>query len=234
MVSTVSFIVWSLSIITLKSFTSSFTLPLLYLYLSKIDYVSFDVVRGVLIWAFCYSINACLLVHVFGGCEKMKILTLKDLADPSRLLFEYCRFIAFFVPLGLLTDLAFSPLHRFVHNSPRIYKSLHQRHHSFKKNLKSPVIYHAESFDDVLIAACPIVGFFATMLLFGAIGAWLPASLWAGEGVVDNGIWCNTAPERPARVRNNAFSILDVPFALIRRSLFHRISRIFSSFSELM
>ena len=181
---------YGLSIITLKSFTASFTLALLDFYFSKVERVGFDVIPGTFIWALCYSISVWLLVNVYGGSEKMRIFQLSDLATLDRLIFEYGRFIAFFVPLGFFTDLAFSPLHRFVHSSRWMYKTLHARHHSFRADLTSLVIYHAEALDDLLMAACPIVGFAATMAFFGVISSWLPASLWAGEGIISNAIWC--------------------------------------------
>jgi hypothetical protein len=178
-----------LAVITFKSFTASFTLALLDYHFSHVDYVSFGVIPGAIIWSICYSVNTWLLVNVFGGINRMEILKIFDFADASRILFEFGRFVVFFVPLGFFTDLAFSPLHRFVHSSLWIYKKLHARHHSFRAQLTSLVIYHAEALDDLLMAACPIVGFAATMLFFRGFGQIFPALMPSGDFTISNAIW---------------------------------------------
>ncbi len=111
----------------------------------------------------------------------MKLITLSNLINPATLLTEYGRFLGYLLLTGLLTDLVFSPMHRFTHASRWIYDRLHARHHSFRSRLTSLVLFHGDELDDLLMAACPIAGFAGSMAVLGALNASLPAA-WQSTG----------------------------------------------------
>jgi hypothetical protein len=170
-----------LVIITAKATASSFALALLDFYFSSVEKISRRCILGALTWSSTACASMWLLANKFGGCEQMKLITLSDLVNPATLFSEYGRFLGYLLLTGLLTDLVFSPMHRFTHSIRWIYDRLHARHHSFRSRLTSLVLFHGDELDDLLMAACPIAGFAGSMAALAALNASLPAS-WQSTG----------------------------------------------------
>ena len=184
-----------LVLVTTKANASSFTLALLDFYFSSVDKISFRTVVGALTWNATACTSMWLLATVFGGCEQMSIVNLQDLKSPKRLLLEYGRFVMLLLFSGLLTDLVFSPIHRLMHASRRLYARHHARHHEYRARLTSLVLFHGEELDDLLMAACPIVGFAGTMAAWSAARALLPAAWWIDGAHISSLTW--RAPPPP-------------------------------------
>jgi hypothetical protein len=170
-----------LVIITAKATTSSFALALLDFYFSSVEKISRLCILGALTWNLTACVSMWLLANAFGGSEQMKIIKLSDLTNPATLLSEYGRFLGYLLLTGFLTDLVFSPMHRFTHSSRWLYTRLHANHHSFRSRLTSLVLFHGDEVDNILMAACPIAGFAGAMAVLAALNASLPAS-WQSTG----------------------------------------------------
>ena len=170
-----------LVLLTAKATASSFALALLDFYFSSVEKISRRCILGALTWTSTACVSMWLLANVFGGCEQMKLITLSDLISPATLFTEYGRFLGYLILTGFLTDLVFSPMHRFTHSTRWVYDRLHARHHSFRSRLTSLVLFHGDELDDLLMAACPIAGFAGAMAALATLNASLPAS-WQSSG----------------------------------------------------
>ena len=130
-----------LVLITMKANASSFTLALLDFYFSSVEYVSLRTIIGALTWSSTACVSMWILTTFFGGWDQMLRCKISDLLNPTRLLAEYCRFVALLLFSGLITDLIFSPMHRLTHSSRWLYTRLHSRHHEFRSRLTSLVLF---------------------------------------------------------------------------------------------
>ncbi|GFH58020.1 predicted protein [Chaetoceros tenuissimus] len=152
----------------IKAYIFAFPLGLLDLYYSKTNGIKFSkVIPGAGFWCLTLIMRHTFIRKHFGEDEHNVILVqnLSLLTIPM----EICRYAFFLLGSGLMTDVFFSPLHRLTHHSS-IYKSMHKTHHEFTNNLTSLVLYHANYFDDFLMAFTTVIGgilYFQVLQVFG-------------------------------------------------------------------
>ena len=187
-----------LALITTKANASAFSLALLDLSFSSVERISFRSIFGAWTWNATSCVSMWILCTRFGGCDQMMICSISDLQNPARLFMEYFRFVLLLIFSGIITDLVFPPMHRLTHSSRWLYTRHHARHHEYRSRLTSLVLFHGEELDNLLMAACPIVGFSGTMAAWGAASALLPP-LWRSSGPYMSTLtWCDTLPPLPA------------------------------------
>jgi hypothetical protein len=153
---------WAL--VPLKGWAVAYAVCVLDLAYSSVTYISvWESLKGASCWMACSAVGLWFSEQFLG--LPVTIVEPRAVLSVTQLSFEYAVLLTTLVVRGLLTDLAFSPLHRIEHRGKRYARS-HKRHHEFTDNLTSMVLFYGTLFDDLLMPATTIVGAVGGSLLF--------------------------------------------------------------------
>ncbi|KAJ1474098.1 hypothetical protein T484DRAFT_1971368 [Baffinella frigidus] len=185
----------------IKAYVFAFPVGLLDLHFSETRGVPLGVLAGAGLWCSTLLLRQAVVDGGWpNGGAGLPPLIVHELTLRAALV-EVPRYVGMLVLTGLLSDLLFSPLHRFMYR-PGIYKELgHKKHHGFTTELTALALYHGTLLDDFLM---PFTTFIGGVLCVGLLSlAGLEASVFSnvsGYLVVCNTLMSHAHDVRCARL----------------------------------
>uniref|UniRef100_A0A7S4IHZ8 Fatty acid hydroxylase domain-containing protein n=1 Tax=Odontella aurita TaxID=265563 RepID=A0A7S4IHZ8_9STRA len=134
-------------------------------YFSEVSYLPISIFPGAFIWCIVLYLRNYAIRELVGP----SVVTIVTELTPEVVFYECLRFMFLVPTVGVLSDLIFCPLHRWLH-APCRYSQQHKGHHEFMGQLTSLVIYHGDIKDDLLMSVSINLGVIFYFYLASLVG----------------------------------------------------------------
>jgi sterol desaturase/sphingolipid hydroxylase (fatty acid hydroxylase superfamily) len=138
-------------------------------YFSDVTHVPIQSMLGAGLWCSTVMIRSAWAAQTMGS--DLTVI-MSEFSLPS-ILKECLRFIVVIPCTGILADLFFSPMHRWLHSiktGPLAYKKHHKKHHEYTNKLTALVLFHGTLLDDFLMPVTTILGGYLYLYLASLVG----------------------------------------------------------------
>lgn len=152
-----------LFVMPIKAYVFAFPLGLIDLYYSDTRGVSMSTLAGASLWCFCWLLRSLFFGIRYGFSNWGMNSGILTSFGPISLGMELIRYTLLLIFSGTLSDLIFSPMHRWEHGST--YKDNHKVHHEFTNKLTALVLFYGTYLDDFMMPLTTTFGGIAYVLL---------------------------------------------------------------------